>query len=97
MNYYTIFDLNTTAISIAFADAKYTQRSGMNLGSIVFVLILTILVLLSFLGCFLIFKQYKVAQELQSEKNEEIKKMLSPRSRRILGFESFSGSMVSEH
>jgi len=62
MNYYTIFDLNTTAISIAFADAKYTQRSGMNLGSIVFVLILTILVLLSFLGCFLIFKQYKVAQ-----------------------------------
>ncbi len=63
-NYYAIFNLNTTLTSVGLVATKYTLRNGMNIGSIVFILILTLIVIVSIIGCYVVYRGYKVKAEL---------------------------------
>ena len=91
-NYYIIFNLNTTLTSVGIVQAEYTKRNGLNVGSSVFLLILFIILIGALVGGYKEWEQYKFEAGVTRAKEDEMRAILSPRSRKILGLDLPSGA-----
>ena len=65
-NYYSIFNLNTSATSIGFVTTSYTISDGLSAEATFFVIILCVILIGGMIGCVQVYREYKEAKTLKS-------------------------------
>jgi hypothetical protein len=89
--------LNTTATSVGIVSATYTVRDGIDIGSIIFVCILGVIAIGAGIGGLKVYNEYKFKLGVTKKKEEEMRRLMSPRSRRILGLSIVEPGESSQH